>query len=250
MITRLFKAIPFILLFSSVVSATENNKQTNELTLAAGLAKPPYISEEQTHGYELELINNIFAALNIETKYVFVPYGRSGKLLSNAEIDGLLTMNSNLVEQVGFLTDSYITYQNVAVSMTKNNFEIDKISSLAAYSLATFQSAHKVLGEDFAKASAKSPLYTQVANQERQLELLFKERVDVIILDVNIFHYLLKESEYADKGYTIHPLFKPNPYRLALKSEELTKAFNQSWRAFRKTQAYKALRNKYHITTQ
>ena len=250
MITRLFKTILIVLLVSNAVSAAETNTQTRELTLAAGLAKPPYISEEQTHGYELELVDSIFAALNIKPKYVFVPFGRTGKLLSDTEIDGLITMNINLVEQVGFLTESYITYQNVAISLSKNKLALDSVSKLANYSLATFQSAHKVLGEDFAIASAKSPLYTQVANQERQIELLFKERVDVIILDVNIFNYLQQKSEYAKEGFTIHPLFNSNPYRLALKSEELTKAFNQSWRAFRQTDAYKALREKYHITTQ
>lgn len=250
MITRFFKIILIISLFNSVVSATEISVQTKELTLVAGLAKPPYISEEQTHGYELELINSIFATLNIKPKYVFVPFGRSGKLLSNTEVDGLLTMHSNILEHFGFLTDNYITYKNVAVSLTKKQLNFDNVSELANYSLATFQSAHKVLGNEFALASAKSPLYTQVANQERQIELLSKERVDVIILDLNIFNYLLQKSEFSRESFTVHPLFKPNPYSLALKNEELANAFNQSLNLFRQTEAYKALRKKYHITTQ
>ena len=223
-----------------------------QINVVVGLTKPPYVFEKNNEGYELELVSHILNKLNKTPNFIFVPFGRSPKMLTADDIDAILTSNKQLMNGSDMLSDTYITYQNVAISLKENNFQLKKISELRNYSMATFQSAHKILGEEFAIASKNSPMYTQVSDQKMQLKLLIKKRVDVIIIDINIAQYYLNllTETHQKESVKIHTIFPPTEYSIAFKDKSMIKPFNHALKSFKNSKTYLELKNKYNYTLQ
>jgi len=221
------------------------------LNIVIGLAKPPYVIEKPLGGFEIELINLLLKKMKSSGNFIFVPFGRSERMLKEPGIDVILTVNDVMFPKKGTLSDVYITYQNVAISLEENNFSINTIKDLSNYSLATFQSAHKVLGDEFALASQESPLYTQVANQALQLDMLLKKRADVLIMDINIFNYYLKHysNKKAIKPIRVHKVFPVSPYKAAFKDKQHQYKFNQSLIEVLASPDYQKLIAKYNLVT-
>lgn len=219
-----------------------------QVNIVVGLAKPPYVFEKKNNGFELELVSHILNKFNKQPNFIFVPYGRSPKMFTADDIDAILTSNKQLMNGSDMLSDTYITYQNVAISLKENNIQLNEISDLRNFSIATFQSAHKVLGEEFAIASGYSPMYTQVIEQKKQLELLMKKRVDVIIIDINIAQYYLNAmtGAHLKQPVKIHPIFPPSEYSMAFKDKSMILPFNHALKDFKNSKAYIELKNKYN----
>ncbi|WP_286272565.1 substrate-binding periplasmic protein [Thalassotalea hakodatensis] len=219
------------------------------LNVVVGLTKPPYVIEKTQSGFELELITNVLNQLNKQPNYIFVPFGRSERMLNEHDIDIILTANKQIIGDKAYLSEPYITYQNVAISLKKNELRIDKVADLASYSLATFQSAHKVLGSEFAKSAELSPVYIQIIKQQHQLEMLFKERVEVIIMDKNIFAYMLSKYYPGEdiNQLTIHKVFPESLYSAAFKSHFFRNNFNQQLEIFLNSPQHHELKKKYQL---
>lgn len=221
----------------------------NELVIAVGLAKPPYVIQEKDSGYELDLVSHIFEKMGNTTKFIYTQFGHSAKMLAVNEVDAVMTTNSRVFPDTSLLSDVYITYQNVAISLKKNNLTIDKLADLSRYTMASFQKADKVLGEEFASAVNQSPLFMKVAEQSRQPALLIKERVEVLIMDINIFKYFAKELgiKKVEERFTFHPVFPESHYRIAFKERTNVITFNQALAEYKKSQDYVLLKQQYNL---
>jgi polar amino acid transport system substrate-binding protein len=232
-----------IYIFSTATFAKQSFK------VVVGLSKPPYAIEENNSGFELELIQQILSNMNEIPEFIFIPYGRSEKMLEIPEIDAVITVNKQIFPYNDNLSESYITYQNVAISLKKNAITLNNIADIAHYSIASFQLSDKVLGEEFAKAVASSPMFIQVVNQQKQFELLLLGRVDVLVMDIKIFLYFFDKLDITLEKSDIdfHKIFPLNPYRIAFKSNKKMKAFNQAMREYKASKKYQELKAKYHF---
>lgn len=235
------------LILTLIFTATSMAKQPFKVVI--GLSKAPYVIEETQSGFELELIQQVLAKIGKKAEFVFVPFGRSEKMLKIPDISAVITVNEHMFPNNKNLSESYINYQNIAISMKKNALTINSIDDLSHYSIATFQLAHKVLGEEFSLAATSSPMYIQVANQEKQVELFLLGRVDVLVMDVKIFlHYLNKLDRIKQQSdIAFHYIFPVSPYRVAFKNSENVIAFNQAMKAFKATDNYQKLIEKYNF---
>jgi polar amino acid transport system substrate-binding protein len=92
------------------------------------------------------------------------------------------------------------------VSLLDHNFAIENVKSLAGKNIIAFQNAKKYLGEDFNKVICYSMNYRKVAEQFKQIDMLFLGRTDVIILDINIFQYFMKtdSSGRYSQPFNVH----------------------------------------------
>ena len=238
--------IIFIIL---VIIFTTTSFAKQPFKVVVGLSKPPYVIEKEQSGFELELVRQILTTMGKSTEFVFVPFGRSEKMFELADINAVITVNNQMFPNIASLSDIYITYQNIAISMKKNAISLNRISDLSQYSIASFQLAHKVLGEEFALAATSSSMFIQVANQEKQVELLLLGRVDVLVMDVKIFlHYLnkLNRSEQQSE-IQFHHIFPLSPYRVAFKNNQDANAFNQALSKFKASNDYQKLVEKYNF---
>jgi polar amino acid transport system substrate-binding protein len=231
--------------FSNIIFAED------KFIVAVGLAKPPYVIQTEDSGFELDLIRNVLRKTGKTATFVYTQFGHSSKMLDVKEIDAVITTNSKVFTDTTKLSDIYITYQNIAISLKKNNITINEIKDLEYFSIASFQKADKVLGKAFADASHKSPLFLKIADQSQQPHLLLKGRVDVLIMDINIFKYLTHELNMNNNDitrlFTFHPIFPESHYRMAFKNKTFIPLFNETLVKYKQTDEYLALRKHYNL---
>lgn len=142
-----------------------------------------------------------------------------------------------------FYSCPYIRYQNVAVTLAANQISLNDVADLAPYSILAFQNAVQVLPEAYQRIALTSPSYRETVDQRTQVEMLQKQRVQVVVMDMNIFFYYNKTEQSGQ--VQIHPLFAPTYYRAAFRSKDLASAFNQALQQVQRSAAYSLLQERY-----
>ena len=217
-----------------------------ELTLAVGLALPPYNIPETNSGIELDIVREALKIKGYTITPKYVPFARVKRELRNREVDGALTINPDSGIKA-FYSDKHITCQNVIVSLKKNKFKINKVSDLKDKSVLAFQDATLYLGKDFASMAEKNPKYREIAKQQLQINLLYSNRVDTIVLDKNIFCYHRKHNDKVDTSQRIDMwyIFPPTPFSVAFVDKKVRDDFNEGLRKLRESGRYTEIVEKY-----
>jgi len=114
-------------------------------------------------GIELDIFRDAFATVNKNVHFIHVPFGRTITSFQRLNADGIVTVLPNYKHPDLFISQPYITYQNVVVSLLDHNFTIENVKSLAGKNIIAFQNAKKYLGEDFNKVISYSMNYREVA---------------------------------------------------------------------------------------
>jgi len=231
------------------VSISFPSTAKDNFIIAVGLAKPPYVIQAKNTGFEIELIENVLANMGKSTEFVYTTFGHAPNMLAVNEIDAVMTTSSRVFEDLTKLSDVYITYENIAVSLKDKKLTIESISDLANYSVASFQKADKILGKEFEKAVNLSPVFLQVADQKRQPTLLIRERVDVLVMDRNIFNYFARELkiEELESKFSYHNIFPKSHYKMAFKDTNNVALFNKAFIEYSNSENYQALLKKYQL---
>lgn len=165
-------------------------------------------------------------------------------MLKKPGVDAVMTASAAVFKDKTIITKPYINYQNVVVSLSRRNISLTDVSQLQNYSIAAFQTASQVLGESFTKSAELSPYYTEVPEQKRQLLMLKQNKVETLVMDVNIFNHF-KTHNYPDTQFA--KLFPISFYGMAFKDPDLVKRFNRTWAEYRKSEQYQLLKQKYQM---
>lgn len=223
--------------------------QAKTMTYVVGLSKPPYVLQSENNGYELELIREVTRLMGFEAKFLYVPFGRTPAMLDVENIDGILTVNDRVIAKTQHLTLPYITYQNVIVTKKAEQLTVGSVEDLDKLSVASFQNSSNLLGEQYASAVKRAPYYTEVPDQSRQVSLLKSDRVQALVIDINIFTYFATKSGYYNtEDYDVHSVFDPTDYSLAFKNIKHVALFNQAWAEYLKSGHQQALQQKYKLS--
>ena len=246
-----------LLILAVLLSATSSFGQTNRtIKLAAGLRVEPYIIEATDSCFEADIAREAFAIEGYRVAFVYQPLLRTKKSFANNLVDGVLTIKSHYPEVKGaYLSDEYITYRNIAVTLSARSIKINSIADLQNKDIDAFQQAHLALGKEFAEMAKSNQKYGEMANQDGQVAMLFYQHTDVIVLDKRIFLYYwkkLKEGAKAlerkspfDQAVTYHYIFEPSNYRIAFKEEKLRDTFNSGLKKLKETERYQQIIDAY-----
>jgi polar amino acid transport system substrate-binding protein len=239
----------FFFCFTFSNQAFSNQDHINQLDMAVGLTKPPYVISEGDTGFEIDLIKAVFANMNFQINSFYVPYGRSYAMLKNSEVDLTLTLNHQLDIDSDMLSDVYVTYQNAVISLTSRALKITAMDDLQGKSVVGFQNASWVLGKSFREAVKNSPLYIELPNQKRQVEMLLLGNVDAVVMDINIFNHFSRVLTGSNQmaAVSIHRLFPASDYHVGFKDINLKKQFNVALADYLSSDDYIKLRNKYNF---
>ncbi len=242
---KAFKVLLMAVLVGPWLSS-DSRAAPKELTFAVGLALAPYNIPEKNCGIELDIVREALALKGYRVKTKYVPFARRILEISNGEVDGVLTVNENSDLDV-FLSDPHIACENVAVSLKKNNFNIEKTIDLKDKSILTFQNAKKYLGKEFLAAAEASPDYREISKQELQINLLYGDRVDVIVLDKYIFYHHRENNRMVDTSQPIDIwyVFEEIPFRVGFVDEKVRDDFNDGLRQLRESGRYDEIIRKY-----
>ena len=222
---------------------------TSTLEVSVGWTKPPYVIEKKNTGFELELVKSVFKELGYSLNFVYVPFGRSNTLIKSGKVDVALTMNKKMDLSGLVLSEPYIIYQNAAISLKGRALRINNVAELRHHTIVGFQNASIVLGRDYRFAAERSQLYVELPDQRKQVEMLLKGKVDIVVMDINIFNYLSREfmGQSHMPNVDIHRLFPSTPYRMAFIDKNLKDRFNQELKKFKKSAGYQNLLNEYEF---
>ena len=229
-----------------VLLCPNSHAEPKELTFAVGLALAPYNIPEKNSGIEMDIVREALEMKGYRIKTKYVPFARRIREIAGGEVDGVLTVNENSELDV-FLSDQHIVCENVAVSLKKNNFKIEKIGDLKDKSILTFQNARKYLGKEFVAAAEASPDYREISKQELQINLLYGDRVDVIVLDENIFYHHRKKNKMVDTTQPIDMwhIFSKLPFRVGFVDKKVRDDFNDGLKQLHSSGRYEEIINKY-----
>lgn len=221
--------------------------EAKPLRVLVGMHKPPYIDMSSEQGYELDLLRLIAAEMQQPIEFKHAPNQRILELLKKDEGDVAtlqkVTFDSPKDPQLVYGCP-YIRYQNVAVTLHRSRLLLRQINDLGGVSILAFQNAARLLPMQYQQIILSSPDYRETVDQGTQVEMLQKGRVQVIVLDVNIFHY--HNDVYPDAAPTdIHRLFPATVYSTAFKDPALASAFDEALSRVQQSQAYSDLQLKY-----
>lgn len=219
------------------------------LDVAVGWTKPPYVIADGNTGFELDLVRAVFDKIGHEIVPIYVPYGRSHAMLKNGVVDLTLTLNDKHNIDANTLSDVYVTYQNVAISLKSAELQLNAISDLQYHTVVAFQNASIVLGQEFSDSIKQSRLYIELPDQKKQVEMLLLGNTALIVMDINIFKHISKELRGVDQTHVVdfHFLFPANPYRAGFKDLDLKNAFNLALSDFIQSDQYEWLKYRYGL---
>lgn len=215
------------------------------IELIAGLSKPPFVNEDTQRGIQLDIVSAAFAKSGINVSFTHLPLGRSVMSFQRYEVQGLITIPNDYEHSSMHVSKPYIRYQNVAISLLENNYDIKTIQDLSGKSIMAFQRATKYLGEEYNKTVEHSLGYREAAEQKKQLSALFYREAEVIILDANIFKYILKNNPQFEEKYVIHPIFGEYYYSAGFKTEKLKQQFDVGIDQIKRDGTYQKILDKY-----
>lgn len=230
----------FLSLFSTLNMAVELR-----VSVAKGL--PPYIISDQNQGVELDIVREALALKGHSIKTVFLPIKRVSSFFDKGKVDAALTVNELSSLKHAHYSDPYITYQNVVIGLAERNLKIETLKDLDGYSLVAFQHAEQYLGEDFAAMARRNAKYSERADQNLQISLLFSKRTDLVVMDINIYKYYKKLETFADTSQpvSVFKLFPPSNYKVAFRDKSIQEDFNEGLRMLRVSGRYQEIIRSY-----
>ncbi len=234
----------FIICYMITLPAFSMNK---EIKIAVGLALPPYVIQESNSGMELDIVREVLNNQGYTMIPKYVRYARVPRALSGGKVRGAITiLEASGVKNVHY-SDSHIMYQNVAISLKKNNYAIAQISDLSNKKIVAFQQATRYLGAEFLEITKTCPAYEEKARQQAQILRLFKNRTQVIVLDINIFKYYRENTKGIDssQAVSIHEIFPKTRYKVAFVDSKIRDAFNIGLKQLKENGEYEGIMHKY-----
>lgn len=183
------------------------------LTVAVGLAKPPYVEAEAKGGLEVELVETALRRAGMEPRLLPMPPARALADLAVGRIDAMTSLGPQ-ADSALFYSQPVVQYVNKAITLARQDITLRGLPDLARYRVAAFQNASRLLGREFEGLARQLPQYTEYADQATQLRLLYRGRVDVVLLDINIFRALRAQEKLPDEvaqPLRVFDLFPPLP---------------------------------------
>jgi len=205
-----------------------------ELRIGVGNFSPFFIEKGES-GLFLEITKEIFKLMpEYEVKFVFMSNTRLLlEINAGTRIDAACNIFHGSDSNV-YLSDPIFRYTDVAVSRKTKNLTINEISDLTGKSIAAYQGAKDLLGEEYKQMALTNSLYSEHALPSETTQLMAMGQKEVRIGDIYIFlHdisnkvYKLRTNLTAD-DFQIHRLW-PDVYTyIAFTNEDIRNQANKA----------------------
>jgi len=219
----------------------------DEIKVAVGLALPPYVLSGTNSGMEMDIVKEALAYKGHTLKPIYLPFIRVVKSFESGAVDAAMTVNESSQMTSVHYSDSHITYQNVAVGLSENALAVENITALGNHSVIAFQNATKYLGDEFSKMAETNKRYSERAQQDKQVAMLYSKRVDLIVLDINIYKYYkkLEKRVNTDASIEVFEVFSPTDYKVGFQNKAIRDGFNEGLKALKANGRYREIIDSY-----
>lgn len=194
---------------------------------------PHYMSNNEGRiygGIEPDILQAAFASREVE----FINVSLSGAITAfeDKRYDCLGPSQTQFRGKEGYYESKEIfaTYHNTAITLASSEFAIESVHDLQDMSVLAFPGASKYLGDEYRNFTRYNPLYTEFEHPTRALAMLFKGRVQVLVLDEQVFRFHASVMRYDFRNgkhkVNFHGIFKPTYHTIMCTSEDLIKEFD------------------------
>jgi polar amino acid transport system substrate-binding protein len=227
--SNLFKNLILIsFLFCSTVSMAKQ-------VLKVGVGNfPPFFIEDGKKGIFIEIIDEIFKQLpQYKVTYIFMSNNR---ILHEINYGESIDVACNVFPRSNinaYLSEPVFRFRDVAVSKKSNQLVVKTISDLRGNSIAAYQGAIELLGDEFKRMAQDNPEYSEHSHPKDTTQLMLAGKKDIRIGDINIFWYDLNNKHYnkyknlAHSNFTVHYLWPDIYSHMAFKDQSLQKAVDE-----------------------
>jgi polar amino acid transport system substrate-binding protein len=222
-----------------------------EIKMSFGGEIPPYTFPKTNSGIELEVIGAALAYKGHILKPSYHILKQVPEVFKNKIVDAAMTdLGEDLSKEGAYYGNPAVWYDNVIISLKENNLSIKKPEDLGGLIITSFQGAVKRYPKWLKPVKAEYNYFEQ-NNQQLQVLVLHKERVDLILSDINIYKYnvnkLKKEKNFIAKPIKIHHFIKVNlmNYRPVFRNKEIRDDFNEGLKYIKETGLYQKIYDKY-----
>lgn len=226
---RILPRLLFLLLLLSPYSLMAKQ----ELTIGVGNF-PPFFVEDEQKGLFLEITQEIFKQLpEYKIKFIYMSNHRLlHEINSGKRID--VACNIFFESQVNaFLSAPLFRYTDVAVSKKSAQLDVNKIDDLQGLSIAAYQGAKDLLGDEFKEMALSNPQYSEHSHPKDTTYLMVAGHKDIRVGDIHIFLHDLANKRYEseekvvdERNFVIHRLWPDVYSHMAFKDEGLRNSVN------------------------
>lgn len=220
--------------------------------------REPFVNKDGS-GLEVTLVRTALA----HAGHTMTPIYFKGKNLKSAlivdRVDAIANMKKAQFKDyagIAFLSDPYISFENIVVTKKGSNCKVSIPASLAKCKVAAWSSANTHLQGKWRSyfdnpAVELNKNYFEFSDQYAQVKLLLQDRVDALLIDKNIFRYqynlMMKKSiKKLNFEFEHHDLFDSRTQiRLAFSGQKLRDDFNKGLKVLKSSGKYDALLLQY-----
>lgn len=228
-----------ILILSSILCAA--HAKAREVQMAFGEKIPPYCIPESDSGIELDIMREALAMRGHVLKPRYTSFARIPVMFESGQVDAAMTdAGTNLSSAGGHYGDPAVIYDNVLISLKQRALQIKQPADLAGLSVLSFVGAVNRY-PDWLTQVKKNGHYSELNDQSRQVLMLSRGRVDLVLSDRYIFRYfsrLLQQKEgFTPPVIEEHRFVKLNPqdYRPIFRDPAIRDDFNAGLRQLKKS---------------
>lgn len=219
---------------------------SQQVTLASSISIPPYVIVESDTGIQLDIVRESLARSGHTLKVLYASNKRALSFLKTKNVDGMINVPSGTPGL--YYSDSTIEYQNGIIALESRNLAIVEIQDLRDLRVVGFQNASNYFGSEFKAMTEQNQSYDEVVNQLAQLNMLFKQRCDAIVMDKRIFNYYhntYMDELGFDKSTRFYNILPPSPRYVAFHDESLRDRFNAGLKELKASGRYQEIVNSY-----
>ena len=235
----------------SILSGVGSDIQTLRFAFNSESPKPYILSH--TEGIEIEIVDAIFKSVNVQMFPVLLPTNR---VLNYQFFDvdgrGNILVNGS-VDEKKYVSNEYIQFNNLAFSFKE--LKINKVEDLFNYRQIIWEGAVDQLGADYKRIYNELSIKDQnnriikQNNSLSRLKLLFKDRGDLLLIDIFVFSFYLKKLKLSPEKLnhirSYKAWLKPVSSRASFKTRKHRDLFNKGLKAIKANGLYEKILSKY-----
>ena len=223
-----------------------------EVVVVFPLQIPPWVNEDGNGGITVEIVERALAHREHKLVVKYVPFSRMALSIQKPEVDAVAMVEGRKIKADVFYSNVTTKFTTSLISLSKNRFNITDIEQLKSKRVITFLDAKNVF-PDMAYLAKSNSRYQELANQQSQVAMLFKQRTDFILVDRNIFNFWRNTLTNVDTSaaLTFHDLpsisniVVESPTHTVFKDRQLRDDFNIGLRQLKNSGEYQQIVNKH-----
>lgn len=224
--------------------------QVRIINVSAPLLSTLFSRNEDTK--EASILNGIGELCQMSFQYSLAPFGRHMEIYHQSDRIDAVSSVLKPAQMNGFWTQPYIGYQNGFIYLEKEGFNPRGYGDLKDKNVIAFVDA-----EDYLPGLKDNidgfNRYSEVSNQFSHVQLLFADRIDVVIAEkyitlMNAIKLIEDNAHYRERMSKLRflPFYATNPGHMVFKDQGLQERFDACLATLKAQTLIKQIEDRYN----